>query len=62
VAFTWAYLVGIYLHNNVKPIRMLKHGNKAKSLLKYGLQNIAAVLLNPIRRSYFDIYQFLSCT
>ena len=45
VAFTWAYLAGIYLHNNVKPIRMLKHGNKAKSLLKYGLQAIAAVLL-----------------
>jgi hypothetical protein len=62
VAFTWAYLDGIHLHRNVKPIRMLKHGNKAKSLLKYGLQAIAAVLLNPINRSEIDIYQFLSCT
>ncbi len=62
VAFTWAYLVGIHLHENVKPIRMLKHGKRAKSLLKYGLQAIAAVLLNPFYRKELDIYQFLSCT
>jgi len=62
VAFTWAYLVGIHLHQNVKPIRILKHGNKAKSLFKYGLQTIAAVLLNPDNRKEINIYQFLSCT
>jgi hypothetical protein len=61
VAFTWASLVGIHLHKNVKPIRLLKHGNKAKSLLKYGLQSTAAVLLNPSNRSEMDSFQFLSC-
>ncbi len=55
VAFTWAYLVGIHLHQNVKPIRILKHGNKAKSLFKYGLQTIAAVLLNPDNRKEINI-------
>lgn len=32
VAFTWAYLVGDYLHKYIKPIPIKKHGNKAKSL------------------------------
>ena len=31
VAFTWAYLVGDYLHKYIKPIPTKKHGNKAKS-------------------------------
>ena len=34
VAFTWAYLVGDYLHKYVKPIPIKKHGNKAKSQFK----------------------------
>lgn len=46
VAFTWAYLVGDYLHRHIKPIPIKKHGNKAKSLFKYGLTYIATVLLN----------------
>ena len=62
VAFTWAYLVGIHLHQYVKPIRMLKHGNKAKSLLKYGLMAIAEALLNPLQKKKLDVVQFLSCT
>lgn len=27
VAFTWAYVVGDYLHQYVKPIQIKKHGN-----------------------------------
>jgi transposase len=34
VAFTGAYLVGIYLHQNVKQIKGKKHGNMAKSLFR----------------------------
>jgi transposase len=32
LAFAWAYVVGVFAHENLKPIRMLKHGRKAKSL------------------------------
>lgn len=59
LAFLWAYKLGIYLHENVKPIRKLKHGHKAKSLFKYGLEHIANSLLNPYRQKVFNI---LSCT
>jgi hypothetical protein len=62
VAFVWAYLVRIYLHENVKQIKVKKHGNKAKSIFKYGLQAIANVLLNPWGKVGFDVFYFLPCT
>lgn len=62
IAFLWAYRVGIYIHQKIKPIRMLKHGNRAKSLFKYGLEYIAAILLNPYRIQNIKVEQFLSCT
>lgn len=34
IAFCWVYLVGIYLHENHKPIRMLNNGKKAKKLFQ----------------------------
>lgn len=62
VAFTWTYLVGDYLHKYIKPIPIKKHGNKAKSLFKYGLTYIATVLLNSIFQDDIHIFKFLSCT
>ena len=62
IAFCWAYLTGIYLHEHVKPIRMLNNGKRAKSFFKYGLTYIATVLLNPEFQSDIDIFNFLSCT
>lgn len=62
VAFTWAYLVGDYLHKYIKPIKVKKHGNKAKSLFKYGLTYIASVLLNALFQDDIGIFKFLSCT
>jgi hypothetical protein len=62
VAFTWAYLVGDYLSIYIKPIPIKKHGNRAKSLFKYGLTYIATVLLNAFFQDDIDIFNFLSCT
>ncbi len=62
VAFTWAYLVGIFLHENIKPIRMLNNGRKAKSFFKYGLDYIENVLLNAYFKDDIKICLFLSCT
>jgi transposase len=62
VAFAWAYVVGIYVHENIKQIKIKKHGDRAKSLFKYGLQTIAAALLNPFTKLDFNIFEFLSCT
>ncbi len=48
IALAWAYLVGEHKDINVKAIRILKHGKRAKSLIKYGLEEIANVLLRPL--------------
>ena len=62
IAFTWAYLVGIHKDINVKPLRILKHGYAEKSLVKYGLEEIADVLARPFRTPNFDVFKFLSCS
>jgi len=62
LAFAWAYVVGVFINENIKPIRALKHGRKAKSLFKYGLEYIAEILLNPMKVGVLDIFKFLSCT
>jgi hypothetical protein len=62
LAFAWAYVVGVHVNEYVKPIRILKHGRKAKSLLKYGLEVIATMLLNPLALMNIDVFKFLSCT
>lgn len=62
IAFLWCYLVGIHLHENIRPIPIKKHGFKAKSLFKYGLEYIASILLNPQNQSDVPIFDFLSCS
>ena len=65
IAFAWAYVVGIFVNDSIKPIKILNHGKKAKSLFKYGLDIIASILLNPFAQSAWDklnIFVSLSCT
>lgn len=62
MALVWAYLVGEHKDMNIKPIRILKHGRKAKSLVKYGLEEIATILMRPTYTPKFDVFKFLSCT
>lgn len=44
MALVWAYLVGNHKNINIKKIRILKHGHRAKSIVKYGLEEISDVL------------------
>lgn len=46
IAFIWAYKTGVYMHQNVKQIRILKHKRREYSFFKYGLIHIACILLN----------------
>ena len=62
IALVWSYLVGEHKDIKVKPIRILKHGRKAKSLIKYGLEEISSVLFRPTYTPKFDVFKFLSCT
>jgi len=63
VAFTWAYKAGIYRHEKVKPIKVKRHGRRAYSFFKYGLEFIAQALLNPFKTKDLKIcIKILSCT
>jgi hypothetical protein len=54
--------VGVFANENVKPIKILKHGKRTKSFLKYGLKLIAIALLNPIAILEINVLKFLSWT
>ena len=47
IAFTWVYRATIYL-DTLRPIKIKKHGMRAKNLFKYGLNYIANLLLATI--------------
>ncbi len=62
IAFVWCYRAGIFLHQNVRPVKIKKHGRKARSIFKYGLDYISNCLLNALKPMEINITQFLSCT
>jgi len=61
VAFVWAYKAGIFL-NNLCPIKIKKHGRRAKSLFKYRLNYLANVLFSNDMDEFIICFNFLSCT
>jgi hypothetical protein len=62
VAYVWCYLVGIYIHENIKQIKVLKHGRRAVSLFRYGLDYICQCLVNHTNRYRINVFKFLSYT
>lgn len=52
LAFIWAYLNGIYLHQ-LNPIKILKHGYKQISIFKLGFENLQRFFLSNIGQ--FDL-------
>lgn len=62
IAYIWAYRTGIYRHQNIKPIKIKKHGRKAYSFFKYGLVFIAHALLCDIMPDLEIAIKILSCT
>lgn len=63
IAFIWAYNVGIYLHQRIKPIAVKKHGRRAVSLFSYGLDELSQAFINAINSMTIRaINLFLSCT
>jgi len=61
IAFTWAYIVGIEL-DIITPIKIKKHGRRAKSLMKYGLDYITNILFCNDLIKLRECCEFLSCT
>jgi hypothetical protein len=62
IAYTWAYKTGVHLHETIRNIPVKSHGRRAKSYVKYGLEYLAEVLLNPFNQHKVNVFQILSCT
>lgn len=59
IALVWAYLVGDHKDINVKKIRILKHGHRTKSIVKYALEEIvrrAEPTYEEAQVRYFSIF------
>lgn len=61
VAFVWVYKAGIFL-DSICPIKIKKHGRRAKSLFKYGLTYLANMLFSNDIDKFKECCEFLSCT
>ena len=62
VAFVWCYKIGDYIDKEIKGISIKKHGRRAISIFKYGLDYLPECLLSGRNKLKFNIYKFLSCT
>ncbi|MGA7955274.1 MAG: IS4 family transposase [Gloeobacterales cyanobacterium] len=63
IALCWAFRTGEWLAQQ-KPIKIKKHGRKAKSIFRYGFDYLRRILLNLelLTDEFFYSLQFLSCT
>jgi hypothetical protein len=51
IVFVWRNKVGVYIDQNENKVKIKKHGYRAKSLFKQGLEYISNILLNPQKQS-----------
>lgn len=62
IAFIWCYKIGDYIDANVKQIPIKKHGSRAVSIFKYGLDYLSRVLISGCNYYNINCLRFLSCT
>jgi len=62
IAFVWCYKLGDYIDEYIKKIRIKKHGRRAVSVFKCGLDCLSKALLTGYNSLSFSVYKFLSCT
>lgn len=65
IAFVWAHQMGEWL-NEIKPIKIKKHGRKAISLFRYGLDYLGELLIHwflpGYKKKLNHALEFLACT
>ena len=62
IAFVWCYKIGDYIDQEIKEIVIKKHGRKAISVFKYGLDYLSRFLITGFNTLVINIFKFLSCT
>ena len=60
MAFVWCYSIGEFVNQNLKPIRILKHGRRAKSIFRYGLDIVTEYLTKGRNNYDIPIFKLLS--
>jgi len=45
IAFVWCYKIGGYIDQNIRKIKIKKHGRRAMTVFKYGLDYLSKSLL-----------------
>jgi transposase len=62
IAFVWCYKIGDYLDEYILKIKIKKHGRRAISVFKYGLDFLSKSLFTRCNRLEYSLFSFLSCT
>ncbi|HZW78528.1 MAG TPA: transposase [Flavobacteriaceae bacterium] len=62
VAFVWCYKIGDYIVTYIKRIKIKKHGNRAISVFRYGLDYLSRILISNNNILKIKYLEFLSCT
>jgi len=62
IAFVWCYKIGDYIDEQIKTIKIKKHGRRAISVFRYGLDYLSKCLLSGSNKYDINLNQFLSCT
>lgn len=62
IAFVWCYKIGDFIDSEIKPIKIKKHGNRAISVFKYGLDYLSRVLISNSNCFNINCLKFLPCT
>lgn len=63
IALCWAVKTGEWLHQH-QPIKVKKHGRKAKSIFRYGFDHLRSIVIDLDLKQieFLNSLQFLSCT
>lgn len=62
LAFVWCYRIGDYIDHKIRPITIKKHGRRAVSVFKYGLDYLSECLLSGFNKLNINFIRILSCT
>ncbi|MBJ7883025.1 IS4 family transposase [Gelidibacter salicanalis] len=62
IAFVWCYKIGDFVDQNIKKITIKKHGRRAVSIFKYGLDCLSKFLFTGNKPLECSLFSFLSCT
>jgi len=64
IGCTWAYRVGEFVAETIRPIKIKAHGRRARSIFRHGLDYLREIVLNrrELCPGFRDCLQVLSCT